>query len=56
MEENSNDKEQNKVKIDLGISPLNINEALDDSPMFRQSVIDVEEVRHKHIFLNFKFY
>lgn len=44
MDDISNDQEQNTVKIDLGISPLNINEALDDSPMFRQSVFEVEEV------------
>ena len=44
MEDTLNDQEQNGVNIDLSITPLNIYDALDDSPMFRQSVIEIEEV------------
>lgn len=34
----------NKSELNLDYYPLNINEALEDSPMFRKSIIEAEEV------------
>lgn len=33
-----------KSELNLDYHPLNINEALEDSPMFRKSIIEAEEV------------
>ena len=49
MEDNSKEQEINEFNLNLGISPLNIFEALDDSPMFRQKVMEIEEVKLSQI-------